>query len=82
MALPRPGAAFWAGLGLAGLGLWHALLAPLPLLARLEQVTEDWRQQLRSQPVTPTPTSPSSIWTRPACRPWGTGPGPANAWPP
>ncbi|WP_374587650.1 CHASE2 domain-containing protein [Ideonella dechloratans] len=55
MALRRPGAAFWAGLGLAGLGLWHALLAPLPLLARLEQATEDWRQQLRSRPITPHP---------------------------
>jgi len=50
MDLPRPAAASWAGLALALLGLWHALLAPLPLLARLEQATEDWRQQLRSRP--------------------------------
>ena len=55
MDLPRPAAASWAGLALALLGLWHALLAPLPLLARLEQATEDWRQQLRSRPVSPHP---------------------------
>ena len=55
MDLPRPAAASWAGLALALLGLWHALLAPLPLLARLEQATEDWRQQLRSRPASPHP---------------------------
>lgn len=55
MDLPRPAAASWAGLALALLGLWHALLAPLPLLARLEQATEDWRQQLRSRPANPHP---------------------------
>ncbi|MCO5977576.1 CHASE2 domain-containing protein [Ideonella oryzae] len=55
MAVPRPAAAHWAGLVLAGLGFWHALLAPLPLLARLEQATEDWRQQLRSRPAAPHP---------------------------
>lgn len=55
MGAPRPAPAHWAGLALALLGLWHALLAPLPLLARLEQATEDWRQQLRSRPATPHP---------------------------
>ena len=55
MPVPRPAAVHWAGLALAALGLWHALLAPLPLLARLEQATEDWRQQLRGRPASPHP---------------------------
>lgn len=54
MALRPRALAALAGVALAALGLWHALVAPLALLTRLELAVDDWQQQ-HARPSAPHP---------------------------